>query len=145
MKWLLPFMFLFAACLKDKLSPEAALKDFVETRFGHVVTRQFILEHVTGKMKQSLENISEEEFQKFSDLRNVKNDSFKVLSKSCQEKMCYLTYSISYRTSKDDKPTAASEVKKIAELHLVEGKWLIEDVSNVKTYHEVLEPIEPLQ
>ena len=145
MKWLLPFIFLFASCLTDKKSPEAALKDFVETRFGHVVTRQYILEHVTGKMKQSLENISEEDFKKFSDLRNVKNDSFKVLSKSCQEKMCYLTYSVSYRTTKEEKTTTSSEVKKIAELHLVDGKWLIEDVSNVKTYHEELEPIEPLR
>jgi hypothetical protein len=36
-------------------------------------------------------------------------------------------------------------VKKIAELNLVEGRWLIADVSNVKTYHEAMHPIEPLQ
>jgi hypothetical protein len=110
---------------------------------GNVVTRDFILEQVTGKMKQSLENISEEEFIKFSDLRNVKKDSFKVLSKSCQAKTCYLTYSVSYQTVDNDKASFSSEVKKIAEIVNENGKWLIADVSNIKTYHEALEPINP--
>ncbi len=142
-KWILPLLFLFASCVQDSVGPEGALRDFVEARLGNVVTRQYILEHVTGKLRESLENISDEDFAKFSDLRNVKNDSFKILSKSCQEKKCFVTYSIAYRTSAEEKATSASEVKKIAELLLVDGKWLISDISNVKTYHEVLEPIEP--
>jgi hypothetical protein len=110
---------------------------------GNVVTRDFILGQVTGKMKQSLENISDEEFTKFADLRNVKRDSFKVLSKSCQGKICYLTYSVSYQTVDNDKATFTSEVKKIAEIVNENGNWLIADVSNIKTYHEALEPINP--
>lgn len=144
MKWLLPLLFLLASCLEDNLSPEAALKSFVEARMGNVVTREFVLERVTGKMKQSLENISDEEFQKFADLRNVKKDSFKVLSKSCQDKQCYLTYSVSYKTSGEGEgATFVSEVKKIAEIVNENGKWLIADVSNIKTYHEALDPISP--
>lgn len=143
MKWFcLIFLSLFS-CVQDNLSPEAALKNFIEIRIGNVVTRESILERVTGKMKQSLENISEDDFKKFSDLRNVKKNSFKVLSKSCQEKICYLTYSISYDTFRDDKSYFSSEVKKIAEVVNENGKWLIADVSNIKTYHESLEPINP--
>jgi hypothetical protein len=108
-----------------------------------VVTREFVLERVTGTMKQSLENISDEEFTKFADLRHVKKDSFKVLSKSCQEKKCFLTYSLAYQTSHNDKTTFTTEVKKIAEVVSENGKWLISDVSNIKTYHEALEPINP--
>jgi hypothetical protein len=134
-----------AACVQDNLSPEAALKSFIEHRVGAVVTREFVLERVTGKMRQSLENISEEEFAKFADLREVEKDSFKVLSKSCQGKTCFLTYSISYQTTKKEKTAFASEVKKIAELVNENGKWLIADVSNIKTYHESLEPINPLE
>lgn len=145
MKWLLPLLFLVTSCLEDNSSPENALKSFVESRIGSVVTREYILEKVTGKMKQSLENISEEEFQKFADLRNVKKDSFKVLSKSCQDKKCFVTYSVGYTTTNPDKSTFSSEVKKIAEIESVEGKWLIADVSNIKTYHEALEPINPLE
>lgn len=143
MKWFIPLLMIFTSCLKDNLSPESTLQSFVESRMGNVVTREFILEQVTGKMKQSLENISEEEFTKFSDLRNVKKDSFKVLSKSCQGKTCYLTYSVSYQTVDNDKASFTSEVKKIAEIVNENGKWLIADVSNIKTYHEALEPINP--
>ncbi len=133
------------ACFQDNLSPEAALKSFVESRIGTVVTRDFVLERVTGKMRQSLENISEEEFGKFADLRDVKKESFKILSSSCQLKTCFLTYSISYLTTKKEKAAFTSEVKKIAELVNEDGKWLIADVSNIKTYHDSLEPINPLE
>lgn len=145
MKWLLPLLFILTSCLEDNLSPEAALKSFVESRIGSVVTREFVLERVTGKMRESLANTTDEEFQKFSDLRNVKQDSFKVISKSCQEKKCFITYSIGYQTTNEDKSTFTSEVKKIAELVSENGKWLISDVSNIKTYHEALEPINPLE
>jgi hypothetical protein len=144
MKWLIPLLLILVGCLEDNLSPEAALKTFVESRMGKVVTREFVLEQVTGKMKQSLENISEEEFNKFADMRNIKKDSFKVVSKSCQEKKCFITYSVGYQTSNENKATFTSEVKKIAEIVNEDGKWLIADVSNIKTYHESLEPINPL-
>jgi hypothetical protein len=133
------------SCFQDNLSPEAALKSFVEGRIGTLVTRDYVLERVTGKMRQSLENISDEEFGKFADLRNVKKESFKILTSSCQLKTCYLTYSISYLTGKEEKTAFTSEVKKIAELVNEDGKWLIADVSNIKTYHESLEPINPLE
>jgi hypothetical protein len=141
---LLTLLFL-ASCLKDNLSPEAALKDFVESRIGQVIEREFVIERTTGKMLQSFENMPEDDFQKFADMRNIKSESFKVLSKSCQEKKCFLTYSIAYLTKENDKPTFTSEVKKIAELVEVDNKWLIADVSNIKTYHESLEPINPLE
>lgn len=142
-RWLLLFVFVLSSCIQEEVTPEGALKTFTDARLGKVVTRQFILERVTGKMLQSLEHMSEEDFQKFSDLRNVKKDSFKVLSKSCQEKRCFLTYSISFNTKNE--AAFNSEVKKIAEVLLVEGKWLIADVSNVKTYHEAMDPISPLE
>lgn len=138
------FLSVFASCTKDDVSPEGALKSFVNARSGNVVTREYIMGKVTGEMKANLENISDEEFAMFSDLRNIKNNSFKILSKSCQENKCFITYAISYIT-KDDKEVSAysSEVKKIAEVVNENGKWLIATVSNIKTYHEALEPINP--
>lgn len=145
MKLILITLFILTGCLQDNSSPESALKNFVEARMGNVVTRDYVLERVTGKMKQSLVNISDEDFAKFADLRNVEKNSFKVISKSCQEKKCFLTYSVSYLTKDKDSSTYTSEVKKIAELLLEDNKWLIADVSNIKTYHEALEPINPLE
>ncbi len=144
-KWIIPFLLvLLIACVKDELTPEGALKTFTEARFGNVITRQFVLDRVTGKMRQSFEIMSDEDFAKFADLRSIRSDSFKILSKSCQEKKCFVTYSVSYKT-KNEEASFNSEVKKIAELILVEGKWLIADVSNIKTYHESLEPISALE
>lgn len=145
MKWILPLLVFLTSCLQDTHSPEAALKNFVESRMGSVITRDFVLERVTGKMKQSFENMSDEDFAKFADLRNIRKDSFKILSKSCQEKRCFITYSTAFATKEEDKAVFTSEVKKIAEMVSVEGRWLIEDVSNIKTYHEALEPINPLE
>lgn len=144
MKWILPLLFLMAACLSDNQTPESALKSFVEARIGQVVTRDFMLERVTGKMQQVIENISDEEFQKFADMRNVQKGSFKVLSKSCQERKCFMTYSITMVTKEGDRSVYSTDVKKIAEIVNENGKWLIADVSNIKTYHEALEPINPL-
>ena len=139
-------LFLFASCLATDLSPESALKDFIDSRIGKLVERDFVLERVTGKMLQSFENMSDEDFLKFADMKNIKADSFKILSKSCQENKCFITYSISYLTKNvENKTIFSSEVKKIAELVKVENKWLIADVSNIKTYHESLEPINPLE
>ncbi len=145
MKWILPLLFLMVACLNDNQTPESALKSFVEARIGQVVTREFMLERVTGKMQQVIENISEEEFTKFADLRHVQRNSFKVLSKSCQEKKCFMTYSITFVTKEGDRSVYSTDVKKIAEVVNENGKWLIADVSNIKTYHESLEPINPLE
>lgn len=143
--FLFSLLFLLASCLEDNRSPEAALKDFIEIRIGNIVTRTSLIDKVTGKMRQSLENVTDEEFKQFADLRNVEKDSFKVLSKSCQEESCFITYSISYKTKQNDKNAFSSEVKKIAELTLISGKWLIADVTNIKTYHESLEPINALE
>lgn len=148
--WLiLPLLVILTSCVEDKKTPESALKSFVEEQIGKVVTKNFVMDRVTGKMAAIIESMPEEDFQKFADLRNVERTSFKILSKSCQEKKCFLTYSIAYKTDKLDKKDAvspfATEVKKIAEILSVEGKWLIADVSNIKTYHEALEPISPLE
>lgn len=135
------FIFSLVSCMDDDHSPEGALKNFIEARIGKIITRDFVLERVTGKMKQSFENMSEEDFAKFADLRNIKRSSFKVLSKSCQQQKCFLTYLIGYNTNDQ----FASEVKKIAEMTHIEGKWYIEDISNLKTYHESMEAINPLE
>ena len=144
MKKLLTYIFLsllLVACSQEDKTPEGALKTFVEARFEKVVSREFIAERVAGKMKESFDSLTDEDFLKFSDLRNVKKNSFKVLSKSCHDNKCFLTYLVSFNTNNQFN----SEVKKIAEMVQVGEKWLIEDVSNLKTYHEANEPINPLE
>lgn len=141
MKFLVFSLIVLAACSQNDQTPESALKDFIEARMGNIVTKDAVLARVTGPMKASLEGISDEEFQKSADLRNIKQDSFKVLNKECKSDKCTLTYSVSYQTSQDNKAAFKSEVKKIAEVQQIEGKWLISEVSNIKTFHESVDPI----
>lgn len=133
---------LLSACINKADSPEAALKDFIDSRLEKIVSKDFVVERTTGKLRSSLEAMNEQEFTRFADLRSFKRDTFKVLSKNCQDKRCYLTYSLGYHQAPEGKTTWHSEVKKIAEIQWIEGKWLIADVSNLKTYHESVETIE---
>jgi len=134
--------FLLVGCFDRGDSPEGALRDFTNARLEKMVDRDFVVSRTTGKMRVSVESMSDQEFTVFSDLRKYKQDTFKIISKSCQEKRCYVTYSLGYHENTADKKTWVSEVKKIAEIIWVEGKWLIADVSNIKTYHETAETIE---
>jgi hypothetical protein len=139
--WLL---ILLVACQPELDSPDMALKEFIEDRMERVVTKDYVLSRVTGKLKEAVENLAEEDFTKFSDLTAYQKKSFKIVSKTCQDKKCFITYTLSYSSMEKDKAVAKSESKKIAEVVLVEGKWLIAEVSNLKTYVESLAPIEPL-
>jgi hypothetical protein len=138
-------LLLLVSCLEDNSSPESALKEYVDMRVGNVVNRSTVLNKVTGKMKLNLEHVTDAEFDQYGDLRNVKQDSFKIIDKSCKDSTCFLTYSISYKTSQNEKAAFNSEVLKTAELTKVEGKWFIADVTNIKTYHEGLEPLNALE
>lgn len=86
-----------------------------------------------------------EEFVKSTEVKNVKTNSFQVVAKSCEEKKCSITYNVSYETKTEKEASFSSEVQKIAQMVLIEDKWLIAEVNNVKTFHESLEPINPLQ
>lgn len=130
------------ACFDSGNSPESVLKDFVEVRLEKIANREDVIRKATGKMRLSLEAMDDKDFNLFADLRQYKKNSFRIISKSCQEKKCYITYALSYRQAPAGKTLWSSEVKKIVEVHWVDGKWLIADVSNIKTYHEAAESIE---
>jgi hypothetical protein len=135
---------LFVSCNSDKSTPEGALKSFVELNFSGSASREEILGNITGKMKESFEGLSEEDFKKSTQFKELEKQGFKVVSKNCEEKQCYITYSLAFK-NKESAGTLGfkTEVKKIAELKFDNGKWLIADVSNVKTYLEALDTIQP--
>jgi len=135
-------LLILAGCFSSADSPEAAITDFVNARLDKMVSRSEVLERTTGKMKVSLEGMSDEEFELFANLKDYKKQSLKIISKSCQEKKCYVTYSVGYKQVKPSRNGWSSEIKKIAELMRIEGKWLISDVTNLKTYHESSESID---
>ena len=136
------FLLLLSSCFESGNSPESALRDFVESRLAKIVTREDLIERTTGKLRLSIESMEDADFIKMADLRDFKKDSFRIINKSCQDKKCYVTYSLGYHQGVKGKAQWTTEVKKISELLFIDGKWLIADVSNIKTYHESTEVIE---
>ncbi len=135
-------LFIFAGCFNNADTPEAAIVDFVNASLDKVVSKSDVLDRTTGKMKLSIESMTDSEFESYANLKDFKKESLKIISKSCQEKKCYVTYSVGYKQLKGSKTGWMSEIKKIAEVLRVDGKWLISDVTNIKTYHESGEPID---
>jgi hypothetical protein len=138
-------LFIICGCEVETGTPESQIKSFVESRINHLVTREFILSKTTGKMKEIIENMSDVDFVKFSDLRQYQKESFKIHSKTCHEKKCFITYSVGYKGMNESQVKYLSEVKKIAELQYTDGVWLINDVSNIKSYIESFESIDALK
>ena len=140
MKYILIFLFL-VSCQSTPRGPEQALNDFIEARYEKRLNRDFILENTGGDFRKEFENAKEEAIETFGLSPITTKPKLEVLRKVCQVKKCTLTYVISYKTLEEKKAKFTSEIKKIAIVEEVEGKWIIMDVSNVRTYHESSEPI----
>jgi hypothetical protein len=138
-------MFILVACQKNE-KPEIVLKNYMQDRLaGKLTSKEEILSYLTGKYWAEVNSLNEEEFKKFESLTNIKQNSFKVISNKCIDLICYITYSISYSTLDQNTKTFETEVKKVAELRLEDNQWKISDISTIKTFHESLEPIKPLE
>ena len=99
-------------------------------------------------MKESIEKLTEEEFEDYRNFSRVKDAKVDIQKKLCSsDAKCALTYVIKYdyKASEKDGSDFKSEVKKVANLVKVDEAWKIEDVSNIKTYHESVKPINALE
>ncbi len=141
-------MVLFIACSKDIKTPEGLLVKFTEDVTTSNMDRDYYYEFTTGKMKEEIENLSDEDFEKYRDLSRVKNAKVDILKKNCPTQTeCSLTYIIKYdqegTVKKED--GFKSEVKKVAKITQVDTVWKINEVSNIKTYHESTKAINALE
>lgn len=136
MKILSVFLLLFMISCNKESTPESALEDFINYRFESGQSKEDILEMTTGPLYEKLSSLTEEELQKFTDVKDLSKRKLKVLIKNCEEDTCYLTYVLRYVKGNETPRDYSVEVKKIAQVNKVEEKWLLSDVSNVKTYIE---------
>lgn len=136
MKILSVFLLLFMISCNKESTPESALEDFINYRFESGQSKEDILEMTTGPLYEKLNSLTEEELQKFTDVKDLTKRRLKVLIKNCEEDTCYLTYVLRYVKGNETPRDYSVEVKKIAQVNKVEEKWLLSDVSNVKTYIE---------
>lgn len=125
---------LLVSCIGGNSTPEEALSDYIYTLTKKNVTKDFYLNRTTGKLKESILSMSDEEFNEFNKIPKIKGRKVKVISKVCDELECSLTYLLSYTSGEEI--TYKNEIKKIALLQKVDGDWKIAEASNLKTYIE---------
>jgi len=123
--------------------PEGSLKKYIDYRFSDSQTKEGILKKTTGKMYEYISTLENNELDSFIQLNRVKRKKFKVKSKKCTEDVCFITYIVGYDHLTEGQKTFDVEVKKVAELRLVDSYWKIFDVNNVKTYMNSKEEISP--
>lgn len=129
-------------CTK-KMGPDESLRDFVHNSIRGNLTRDRLLGATTGKLRDELDQLGEEEIAKYLKFTGASRESFRINLKNCESNICYLTYTLKYDLAKDGVKTFEVELKKMAELRLVDEKWLLADVTDIKTFYGSEQPIEP--
>jgi hypothetical protein len=142
LKILLCLLVLLVSC-KDVNDPEALLKSFVKYRFSEGQTRDKVDEFLTDPLKSEIAGMTDEQFSYFADSSDLRMKNMRVVNSNCQETECYITYTLRFDTLKEGKKTTLTEIKKIALLKKLGKEWLISDVNNIKTFHDLKEPIAP--
>jgi predicted membrane-bound dolichyl-phosphate-mannose-protein mannosyltransferase len=132
------------SCEESAKSPEGLIKMYVKDVTTKSLSRDYFEKYTTGKLLDSINSLSDDEFKKFVDLKKIKNAYADISTKNCSESKCTITYVVKYDVVKEEEKEFSSEVKKIASLVKYEEIWKIEEVSNVKTYIEAKKPIDAM-
>lgn len=144
---LLPLIFL-VACSYSPKSPEGLIKMYVKDTSTKNVSRDYYEKYTTGEILEATNTLTDEEFEANSKMGNVKNAQTKIVMKKCDsEQKCVVTYIVeyTYQGKEGAKSTYKNEVKKIAEVEMIDGSWKIANVTNLKTYIEANEPIDAMK
>jgi len=128
----LAFITLLFSCNKES-SPEQTLSDLIGTRFKSS-SRSEILDLTAGALKEQVESMDEAKLKLFLDSEGLVKGRLKVTHKSCELNKCFLTYILNYKDKRSGDLDFSLEVKKIAEIEKYNESWLVNDISNVKTY-----------
>jgi len=137
------FLAIFIFSCNQKDGPVNTLKKYIDYRFSSEQSKEGILEKTTGKLHDYVSVLEGNTLDAFMKSRNVKKKKLSIKSKKCTEDICFITYIVAYNHFSEGKNTFDIEVKKIAELRLIEDVWKIYDVNNVKTYMESKEELAP--
>lgn len=133
------------SCTNGAETPEGLIEMFVKDVSTKKIDRDYYQKFTTGKFLEVVESLSDEDLEKNERMAGVDDVSVKIISKSCQDDKCVLTYIVKYNTNSKEDKSFASEVKKVAEVVKSGEDWKLSDLRNMKTYHESEEAINPMQ
>ncbi len=134
-------MFIWFSCDKGVKTPEGLLSKYIEEITESSLSKGELSDYLAEGLLENINGLSEEDYKAFLNKNKVQSPRIKILNKSCVAQKCTLTYVISYKSG--EKHSVSSEVKKVAILKNIENLgWRISEVTNVKTFYDVLEPLE---
>jgi DNA-binding Xre family transcriptional regulator len=125
----------FTACLNSDDSASGHLRKFVKKTTDNL-SQDGYADYAAQDLLESIISMDEEEFKNFQEQSNVEGVKVDILSESCQELSCTITYVTKYQTKTSDGSIYGSEVRKLAELVKSDEGWRVTSVKNVKTYLE---------
>lgn len=137
-------MFVIISCSKRAKSPDGLIKMFAKDLATKNLDMDYYEKFTTGDMFSNIQKLGEEEFEKNTRMHNVTDVKIKILNKTCEDQKCVVTYIAKFKTKNNDEGKFDSVVKKIAEVHQDGEYWKVAKVTNLKTFHESIKPINPL-
>jgi hypothetical protein len=135
---------IFFGCSKGAKTPEGLIQLFVQDISSKKLDLSYFEKYTTGEMWQEIQEAGVEEYEKKSRMLNISSVKVSILNKNCQKTSCALTYSVSFKTKDKVEGEFASEVRKIAQVEQVDEYWKISKITNLKTFHESGQAINPL-
>ena len=134
-------LFSVISCNQDQ-GPEEVLRSYVNLRFQSGDNFKDLLSKTTGELNSDLKSLNKEERVKFDQSSMFKKKAIRILSRNCGDKLCKITYIISYERESGGNPYNA-EIRNVANLKMIEGDWKISSIGGLKTYFESKKNIEP--
>lgn len=146
MKWIFNIaVTLFLVSCSGAKSPQALLENVLSKRQNNTLSKDYMLDVTAGSLNEEISLMSDEDYNSYTSSLGITQGSYKILSENCEsETKCTVTYILSYKSTENDTKVFSSEIKKVATVEKIEGEWKLIDMSNIKTFHEALEPINPL-
>lgn len=142
--YLLVLLVVGFGCSKGAKTPEGLINMFVQDMAANEVNRDYFQEHATGAFREEVLALSDEEFDKFTNL-DIKKPAVEILTKTCESDKCTISYVVRYDIFKNKKKTFESEIKKIAQVKKEGENWKLLSVTNIKSFYESTEPIDTLK
>lgn len=137
-KWIIAILLVFAAACdsgsRDASDPKGRLNEYISKSFGtkSLEDKKELLSYLTGEAKVRLESWSEDQFrQAFIDSRRqFLKLAFKEVKKVSPEETD-ITYEISYLDKARGNNVKVTN-KKMSQMMLEQGRWMVRDVHNIK-------------
>ena len=119
---------------EERNDPESVLKSYIKYRFSKDQSKEDLLRRTTGQLYTDLDKFSEEDLRKIVSKYSARQGKLVINLKKCEEARCYITYTLKFDQFDGHTKAFRVEVKKIAQIDLVNEVWKIAKISDIKSH-----------